>query len=133
DREGGLGFLCAGARPATAEVVSFIQACRERWGVEPICKALQFAPATYYAAISCQASARQQRDDELKVEIARVHRDNFSVYGIEKVWLQLNREGFQVGRARVHRLMGRDGPRGRGPWQTEAHHHHLQRGGPATG
>src|SRR5215472_11844706 len=95
-------------------------------------KALQFAPATYYAAISCQASARQQRDDELKVEIARVHRDNFSVYGIEKVWHQLNREGIQVGRDRVHRLMGRDGPRGRGPWQTEAHHHHLQRGGPAT-
>jgi len=86
--------------------VSFIQACRERWGVEPICKALQFAPATYYAAISCQASARQQRDDELKVEIARVHRDNFSVYGIEKVWHQLNREGIQVGRDRVHRLMG---------------------------
>ena len=86
--------------------MSFIQAYRERWGVEPICKALQFAPATYYAAISCQPSARQQRDDELKVEIARVHRDNFSVYGIEKVWHQLNREGIQVGRDRVHRLMG---------------------------
>jgi len=44
-------------------------------------------------------------DEELKVEIARVHRDNFGVYGIEKVWHQLNREGIQVGRDRVHRLM----------------------------
>ncbi len=78
---------------------------KERWGVEPICKVLQFAPSTYYAAASRRPSARRQRDEELKVEIARVHRDNFGVYGIEKVWHQLNREGIQVGRDRVHRLM----------------------------
>ena len=83
----------------------FISSHRERFGVEPICKVLQVAPSTYYAAITRQRSARQQRDDELKVEIARVHRDNFGVYGIEKVWRQLNREGIQVGRDRVHRLM----------------------------
>jgi transposase InsO family protein len=34
-----------------------------------------------------------------------VHRDNFSVYGIEKVWRQLKREGKKVGRDRVARLM----------------------------
>jgi len=85
--------------------VSFIDAHKERWGIEPICKVLQVASSTYYAAISRQPSARQQRDDQLKVEIARVHRDNFGVYGIEKVWRQLNREGIQVGRDRVHRLM----------------------------
>ena len=28
----------------------FIDARRDRWGVEPICSVLQFAPATYYAA-----------------------------------------------------------------------------------
>ena len=78
---------------------------RSAGGVEPICNALQVAPSTYYAAVSRQPSARQQRDEELKVEIARVHRENFGVYGIEKVWHQLNRERIQVGRDRVHRLM----------------------------
>ena len=85
--------------------MSFINAHKERWGVEPICKEVQVAPSTYYAAIARQPAARQQRDHQLKVEIGRVHRDNFGVYGIEKVWRQLNREGIQVGRDRVHRLM----------------------------
>jgi putative transposase len=44
-------------------------------------------------------------DERLKPEIARVHRNNFGVYGIEKVWRQLNREGLRVGRDRVARLM----------------------------
>jgi putative transposase len=44
-------------------------------------------------------------DERLKIEIARVHRDNFGVYGIEKVWRQLNREGIKIGRDRVARLM----------------------------
>jgi putative transposase len=44
-------------------------------------------------------------DERLKIEIARVHRDNFGVYGIEKVWRQLKREGQQIGRDRVARLM----------------------------
>jgi putative transposase len=85
--------------------VSFIAAHRERWGVEPVCKALQVAPSTYYAAVSRQPSVRRQRDEQLKIEIARVHRQNFGVYGIEKVWHQLKREGIPVGRDRVHRLM----------------------------
>jgi putative transposase len=85
--------------------VKFIGAHRERWGVEPICRVLQVAPSTYYAAISRPRSARRQRDEQLKLEIGRVHRDNFGVYGIEKVWRQLNREGTPVGRDRVARLM----------------------------
>ena len=85
--------------------MKFINAHKERWGVEPICKVLHFAPSTYYAAVSRRASPRKQRDEQLKIEIARVHRDNFGVYGIDKVWRQLNREGIQVGRDRVHRLM----------------------------
>jgi putative transposase len=85
--------------------VKFIGAHRERWGVKPICRVLQVAPSTYYAAISRPRSARRQRDEQLKLEIGRVHRDNFGVYGIEKVWRQLNREGTQVGRDRVARLM----------------------------
>jgi putative transposase len=86
--------------------VKFIGAHRERWGVEPICKALQVAPSTYYAAVARPLAARRLRDEQLKIEIGRVHRDNFGVYGIEKVWHQLNREGHQVGRDRVARLMG---------------------------
>ena len=85
--------------------MKFIGAHRESWGVEPICKTLQVAPSTYYAAVSRQPSARQVSDQQLKIEITRVHRDNFGVYGIEKVWRQLNREGHKVGRDRVARLM----------------------------
>jgi transposase InsO family protein len=50
-------------------------------------------------------SARRRRDEHLKLEIGRVHGDNFGVYGIEKVWRHLNREGTPVGRDRVARLM----------------------------
>jgi putative transposase len=85
--------------------VSFINAQRDHWGVEPICKTLQVAPSTYYAAACRQPSARQLSDERLTREIVRVHRDNFGVYGIEKVWRQLNREGKKVGRDRVARLM----------------------------
>jgi putative transposase len=85
--------------------VSFINAHRERWGIEPICRTLQVAPSTYYAAASRQPSARYASDQQLKTEIARVHHANFGVYGIEKVWRQLNREGIKIGRDRVARLM----------------------------
>ena len=85
--------------------MSFISTHRARWGIEPICTALQVAPSTYYAARARQPSARQRSDQRLKSEIARVHRANFGVYGIEKVWRQLKREGIQVGRDRVARLM----------------------------
>src|SRR5262249_14063004 len=77
----------------------------DQFGVEPICQVLQVAPSTYYAAKSRSASARRLRDEELKAEIARVHEENFDVYGSEKVWRQLNREGIGVGRDRVARLM----------------------------
>jgi putative transposase len=67
---------------------------------------LQVAPSTYYAASSRPRSARALRDAQLKVEIERVYKDNFSVYGARKVWRQLGREGIAVGRDRVARLMG---------------------------
>jgi putative transposase len=86
--------------------VSFIRGHRERWGVEPICRVLQVAPSTYYAAVSRRPSARRLADEGLKPEIARVHRANFGVYGAEKVWCQLNREGIGIGPDRVARLMG---------------------------
>ena len=77
----------------------------EKFGVEPICQVLEVAPSTYYEARSRSASHRRLRDAELKVEIERVRKENFEVYGIEKVWRQLNRESIRVGRERVARLM----------------------------
>jgi putative transposase len=85
--------------------VSFIDGHRDRWGVEPIGRVLQVAPSTYYAATGRPPSARALRDAELKVEIRRVWKDNLEVYGARKVWRQLHREGIQVGRDRVARLM----------------------------
>jgi putative transposase len=76
-----------------------------RWGVEPICRVLHFAPSTYYAAKCRPASARARADARLKVEVVRVFEENFEVYGMEKLWTQLGREGFAVGRDRVARLM----------------------------
>lgn len=66
---------------------------------------LQFAPSTYYAAKSRPPSARSVRDEELKTEILRVWKENFGVYGARKVWLALRREGIQVARCTVERLM----------------------------
>ena len=92
--------------------MAFIDAHRDRFGVEPICAALQFAPSTYWSAKRRPASARSVRDEELKVEIARVHTENFGVYGAPKVWAQLNREGHRVARCTVERLMRDLGLRG---------------------
>jgi putative transposase len=83
-----------------------------RWGVEPICTVLSehgcpIAPSTYYDARTStgRPSHRQLRDAELKTEIARVHAENYGVYGARKVWLALNREGIPVARCTVERLM----------------------------
>jgi putative transposase len=93
--------------------VAYVDEFRGRFGVEPICEVLQFAPSTYYAATRRAPSARQVRDEELKLEIARVHEANYRVYGARKVWRQLNREGIAVGRCRVERLMRQMGLAGR--------------------
>ena len=84
----------------------YIDQFRDRFGVEPICRALAIAPSTYYAARSRPPSARAVADAELKLDIARVHRDQFGVYGARKLWRALRREGLDVGRDRVARLMG---------------------------
>jgi putative transposase len=81
--------------------IQFIDAFRGRFGVEPICTVLQFAPSTYYAAKRREPSARALRDAELKPEIVRVYEANFGVYGADKVWVQLNREGVVVARCTV--------------------------------
>ncbi|GAA4994752.1 hypothetical protein GCM10023205_79560 [Yinghuangia aomiensis] len=80
------------------------------FGVEPICRVLtshglKIATSTYYAAKSRNPSARPVRDTGLKTQINRVYTDNFSVYGVRKVWRQLHREGIPLARCTVARLM----------------------------
>jgi putative transposase len=86
-------------------MIAYIDANRDRFGVEPICQLLPIAPSTYHAAKRRLPSARALRDQELQVEIRRVHQDNFGVYGARKVWRQLHREGIAVARCTVERLM----------------------------
>ena len=66
---------------------------------------MQIAPSTYYAVKSRAPSARAIRDEQLKTEILRIYRENFGVYGIRKIWHQLQREGITVARCTVERLM----------------------------
>jgi putative transposase len=93
-------------------VTAYIDVHRDEFGVEPICSALQFAPSTYRAAKRRPVCARRQRDELLKPEITRVHAENFGVYGADKVWAQLNREGVPVARCTIERLMRELGLRG---------------------
>ena len=98
-------------------MVTYIDDHKDRFGVEPICAVLPVAPSTYYANKTRhrdpdRRSARAKRDAELKPEIQRVWDDNFRVYGVRKVWRQLQREGFKVARCTVARLMRELGLRG---------------------
>ena len=70
---------------------------------------LKIAPSTYYAALTRPPSARAVRDEELMEMIDRIYRENYAVYGARKVWWQLRRDGVEVGRGRVERLMRRLG------------------------
>jgi putative transposase len=92
--------------------VRFITEHRSRWGVEPICRVLQVTPSSYYAAISRPPSARQRRDEALQVDIWRVWEEHRCLYGADKVWAQLKREGIPVARCTVERLMRGLGIRG---------------------
>lgn len=86
-------------------MTAYVDQHRDRYGVEPICHALQVAPQTYYAARSRPPCPRRVRDEWLKPEIERVHRENFGVYGAHKVWRQLHREGIPLARCTTERLM----------------------------
>jgi putative transposase len=91
-------------------MITFIDDQREAHGVESICKVLPIAPSTYFAHAAKRAdpdklSARARRDAILKPDVHRVFEENFHVYGVRKVWRQLKREGKDVARCTVARLM----------------------------
>jgi transposase InsO family protein len=91
-------------------MIAFIDDHRGVHGVEPICEVLPIAPSTYHAHAAqridpTRCSARTRRDGALMPLIVRVFDENFGVYGVRKVWRQLLREGQQVARCTVARLM----------------------------
>jgi transposase InsO family protein len=91
-------------------MVSFIDMHRAEHGVEPICTILPIAPSTYYEHLAKRAdptrlSDRARRNEALRPKILRVFEENWRVYGVRKVWRQLQREGFDVARCTVSRLM----------------------------
>ncbi len=94
-------------------MIAYVNAHRERFGVEPICQVLEIAPSTYYSAKKRPPCRRRLRDEQLKADIRRVFEANYAVYGARKVWRQLNREGIVVARCTVERLMAQMGLQGR--------------------
>jgi putative transposase len=87
-------------------MITFINENKAAYGVEPICREMQIAPSTYYAARSRPPSARAIADEELKRQVLEVYRENYEVYGVEKVWIALQRKQVAVDRDHVARLMG---------------------------
>ena len=95
-------------------MISFIEQHRGTHGktqrVGPICRLLPIAPSTFHQHMACRRdpqrmSVRSRRDCVLKPEITRVFEENFGLYGVRKVWRQMQREGFHVARYTVQRLM----------------------------
>jgi putative transposase len=97
--------------------VEFVDSQRVTHGVQPVLQALQgtpaeIAPSTYYAHKSRPESVRAARDRVLTEKIERVHEANYGVYGVRKVWHELNRQNVRVARCTVERLMRENGLRG---------------------
>ena len=91
-------------------MVAFIDKNKSEYGVESICRELPIAPSTYYDLKAREKNPELQpkrwhQDQNLKPEIQRVWNNNFKVYGVKKVWRQLNREEIPVARCTVGRLM----------------------------
>jgi putative transposase len=103
-------------------VSAFIDAHRERFGVEFICETLGVSASAYYQRASGERSARRVEDERLLERIRAVHAANYEAYGYRRTWKALLRAGEQVPRCQVQRLMREHDIRGakrRGrPWRT---------------
>ena len=98
-------------------MMDFIEESRGSHGVEPICKALQFAPSTYYDRRAIvrdpeRASRRAKSDAAMSLRIDGAWEDNRKLYGARKIWHVLRRDGQDVARCTVERLMRALGIRG---------------------
>ena len=79
------------------------------FAVELTCRSIGTSPSAYYQRATGELSSRAREDARLLVEIRRVYRANYECYGSLRVWKALKREGIEVGRGRVERLMAQDG------------------------
>lgn len=88
-------------------IVAFVDENRDEFGVEFICKLLQVAPSTYYAAKKRQTapSARAVRDLIMMQILFTLWIANRKVYGAHKLWKAARRAGHDIGRDQVARLM----------------------------
>ncbi|WP_198154404.1 IS3 family transposase [Corynebacterium flavescens] len=114
-------FFAFGTRPQTSEMIRFIDENRNRFSVEFICKTLKNSRAGgfitsrgYRQSKARGLSARRLRDGVLVERISAVHRDNYGVYGVRKMWHALRREGIDIGREQTARLMRLAGVSGKG-------------------
>ncbi len=114
-------------------MIAFIDNHRDEFGVGSICRVLPIAPSSYYARLSIRrspdkASDRARKDDKDAREIRRVFDASRGRYGARKVWHQLRREGYDIARCTVERLMKVMGVAGCYTRQEEDHDP-----GPCTG
>ncbi|MCV7307748.1 MULTISPECIES: IS3 family transposase [Mycobacteriales] len=111
-------FFAGGARPSRPAMIRYIDRYRHRFGVELICRTLRATDAGfltsrgYRAARTRPPSDRALMDRELIDELRRIHRDNFSVYGVRKMHAAMRRTGWDIGRDRTARLMKAAGLQG---------------------
>lgn len=85
--------------------MEFVDAHRDEFGVESICATLQVAPSTYYAAKRRVPSARQLRDQLMMPILLTLWVTNRKLYGAHKLWKAAKRDGHDIGRDQVARLM----------------------------
>ena len=99
-------------------MIAFIDVHREKFGVEAICRILGatecgfITSRGYRASKNRPASARSLRDEMLVEELKRIHQENYSVYGVRKMWHAMRHAGWDVGRDQVARLMKSAGLQG---------------------
>ena len=91
---------------------AFIDQARARYGVEPICRTLDVSASAYYQRATGERSERSVEDERLCARIREVHEQNLECYGYPRAWHELQRQGEQVGRDHVARLMRQEGIRG---------------------
>ncbi|CAB0737012.1 IS3 family transposase [Corynebacterium diphtheriae] len=102
-------------------MIQFIDTYRDRFTVEFICKTLKdnraggFITSRGYRQSKARGlSARRLRDAVLVERISSIHRDNYGVYGVRKMWHALQRQGIDIGREHTARLMRSAGLSGKG-------------------
>ncbi|WP_390625059.1 IS3 family transposase [Paracoccus everestensis] len=103
-------FAGGGARPPLPQMIAFIDDHRCVHGVGPICRVLGIAPSTYHAFKAVErnpdlASDRARRDRLDMAAIKEAFDGSRGRYGARKVWHQLRREGHDIARCTVERLM----------------------------